>query len=67
MEHLVQDIVVQLTPEFKEDFRRSDTPAPDAVMTRTLCELVGVPTSKGLTRSTHLDLALQHPVNDLIT
>ena len=67
MEHLVQDVVIQLTPELKEDFRQSDTPATDVVMTRTLCKLIGVPTSKGLTRSTHLDLPLQHLINDLTT
>jgi len=67
VEHLVQYVVVQLTSGFEEDFRRSNTPTPDTVMTRTLFEFIRVPMSKGLTRSTHLDLAFQHPINDLTT
>jgi len=66
MKHLMENIVIQLAPVFKKDFSQSNGPAPDTVVQRTLAQLIIIPVSKSLSHRTHLDLALDHAIDNLI-
>ena len=65
VQHGAQDVVVDLSPIMMQNLRRTNIPAPNLVIRRTVVQGILIPASMGLGVSPKLDLPLQHSVHDL--
>ena len=64
-DHGVENFIIDVRPIVVQDLGRVDALPPDLIITRTLAKSILIPTAKVLCQSSHLDLPLQHTVDNL--
>ena len=64
-QHLMKNAIVDLGPIIMKNLGRADAPSPDLIFRGTIGQDVLIPTTKSVGTSTHLDLPLHHPIDDL--